>query len=98
FDPMEKYTGVGSKLDLANGYVVVMQHPVTTEYAQAQAHIEHTLQAVSQVTLPVLWFWPNVDAGSDGTSSGIRRFREQNDVRRFYFFTNMAPTCLFVMS
>jgi UDP-hydrolysing UDP-N-acetyl-D-glucosamine 2-epimerase len=88
---MQKYTGVGQKLDLSDGYIVVMQHPVTTEYSQAQTHVEHTLEAVSQLNLPVLWFWPNVDAGSDGTSSGIRRFREQNDVRQFHFFKNMAP-------
>src|SRR5215813_5339094 len=35
FDPFQKYGGVGSKLELASGYVVVMQHPVTTEYESA---------------------------------------------------------------
>ena len=32
FDPFEKYGGVGPKTDLSRGYLVVMQHPVTTEY------------------------------------------------------------------
>ena len=41
--------------------------------------------------LPVLWFWPNVDAGSDGTSKGIRVFREKEDPANFHFFRNMLP-------
>jgi UDP-hydrolysing UDP-N-acetyl-D-glucosamine 2-epimerase len=31
FDPIEKYGGVGVPLDLSDGYLVVIQHPVTTE-------------------------------------------------------------------
>lgn len=91
FDPFTRYSGVGPKLDLSSGYVVVMQHPVTTEYKQARQHVVQTLEAASQIGLPVLWFWPNVDAGADGTSSGIRHFREQGLAQRFHFFKNMAP-------
>ncbi len=91
FDPFEKYGGVGGQVDLADGYVVVMQHPVTTEYADSRRHVEETLHAVSHIGLPVLWFWPNVDAGADGTSSGIRAFRETHDASQFHFFKNMAP-------
>ena len=39
----------------------------------------------------VFWFWPNIDAGSDGTSAGIRAFREKNDLKNFHFFKNMNP-------
>ncbi len=91
FDPMEKYTGVGAKQDLSNGYVVVMQHPVTTEYRESREHVDQTLNALSGLSLPVLWFWPNVDAGADGTSKGIRLFREKNDASQFHFYKNMAP-------
>jgi len=91
FDPMKKYSGVGETQNLANGYVVVMQHPVTNEHKQSRSHVEATLKAVRDVDLPILWFWPNVDAGSDGTSAGIRSFREQNKAENFHFFKNMAP-------
>ena len=91
FDPMEKYSGVGAKQDLSNGYVVVMQHPVTTEYRESRQHVDQTLAAVAQLEIPVLWFWPNVDAGADGTSSGIRHFREQHETSKFHFYKNMAP-------
>jgi len=89
FDPIEKYGGVGENLDWKNGYVVVMQHPVTTEYKQARAHVLETLEALNNLGHPVFWFWPNVDAGSDGTSNGIRTFREMVKPKNIHFFKNM---------
>ncbi|MGG7036522.1 MAG: UDP-N-acetylglucosamine 2-epimerase, partial [Flavobacterium sp.] len=58
FDPYQKYGGVGAAPDLSNGYFVVMQHPVTTEYQDSRKHIEETLFAVKELDVPVLWFWP----------------------------------------
>lgn len=89
FDPLQKYGGVGENINWQDGYVVVMQHPVTTEYSKARNHITETLQAVHQSGLPAFWFWPNVDAGSDGTSNGIRTFREQQNPENIHFFKNM---------
>ena len=91
FDPFEKYGGLGPREDLSKGYLVVMQHPVTTEYEEARQQVDETLYAVRDVGLPVLWFWPNVDAGSDGTSKGIRMFREHEKAPNFHFFRNMFP-------
>jgi len=92
FDPYEKYGGVGAKPDLSNGYLVVMQHPVTTEYKDSRKHIEVTLEAIYKLNKPTLWFWPNVDAGADGTSTGIRAFREQHQLPNVHFFKNMEGT------
>ncbi len=89
FNPYEKYGGVGAKPDLSNGYLVVMQHPVTTEYKDSRKHIEATLEAVYKLQKPTLWFWPNVDAGADGTSTGIRAFRELHQLPNVHFFKNM---------
>lgn len=91
FDPYLKYGGVGSKPDLSKGYWVVMQHPVTTEIGSSRFHIEETLHAAYKLNQPVLWFWPNVDAGADGTSTGIRAFREMHKLEYFHFFKNMEP-------
>ena len=91
FDPFVKYGGVGPTTDLSNGYLVVMQHPVTTEYEEARHQVDETLYAVRDFGLPVLWFWPNVDAGSDGTSKGIRVFREKENPKNFHLFRNMFP-------
>ncbi|MDI1318511.1 UDP-N-acetylglucosamine 2-epimerase [Flavobacterium sp.] len=89
FNPYEKYGGVGSQPDLSNGYIVVMQHPVTNEYQDSRKHIESTLRAIQKLNKPTLWFWPNVDAGADGTSSGIRSFREKFKMENIHFFKNM---------
>lgn len=89
FDPYLKYGGVGTRPDLANGYIVVMQHPVTNEYADSREQVSETLLAVNDLGIPVLWFWPNVDAGADGTSSGIRAFREKHNPQNMHFFKNM---------
>lgn len=91
FSPIKKYGGVGELLDLENGYLVVLQHPVTTEYESARYHVTETLYAVHNLGIPVLWFWPNVDAGSDGTSKGIRAFREIEKPKNIQFFKNMYP-------
>lgn len=91
FCPFEKYGGVGAPVDLSHGYLVVLQHPVTTEHNLARKHVTETLQAVYELNLPALWFWPNVDAGSDGTSRGIRAFRENIQPRNIHFFKNMSP-------
>lgn len=91
FDPIEKYGGVGENLNWQEGYAVVMQHPVTTEYQRAREHIIETLEAINKLDYPVFWFWPNVDAGSDGTSNGIRSFREMRKPKNIHFFKNMDP-------
>lgn len=91
FDLYEKYGGVGATPDYSDGYLVVMQHPVTNEYQQSRKHIEETLYAVKDSVVPVFWFWPNVDAGADGTSTGIRAFREKHTLPNFHFFKNMEP-------
>jgi len=91
FNPYEKYGGVGSKPDYKNGYLVVMQHPVTTEYEASREQVKKTLEAISQLKIPTFWFWPNVDAGSGGTSNAIRSFRENREVEHIHFFKNMTP-------
>lgn len=89
FDPYAKYSGVGGLDTLSKGYVVVMQHPVTSEFRNSKQQIQETLYAVKDLDIPVLWFWPNVDAGSDGTSKGLRAFREKYNPHHIHFFKNM---------
>ncbi|MEX1071950.1 MAG: UDP-N-acetylglucosamine 2-epimerase [Anaerolineales bacterium] len=91
FDPFEKYGGVGYQQDLSDGYLVVMQHPVTTQFGESRAQITETLEAVEALDMPAFWFWPNVDAGADGISRGIRIFREQGRGKRVHYFKNMEP-------
>jgi UDP-N-acetyl-D-glucosamine 2-epimerase, UDP-hydrolysing len=91
FDPYQRYGGVGQKPDYKQGYIIVMQHPVTTEYEQSRQQALATIEAINQLKIPTFWFWPNVDAGSDGTSNTIRSFRENNVIKHIHFFKNMKP-------
>lgn len=83
--------GVGAEIDLTKLYIVVLQHPVTTEAEEGRAQIEETLAAVHESGLPACWFWPNVDAGSDGVSRGIRAFRESHPEAKIRFYKNVDP-------
>lgn len=91
FELYKKYSGVGSYPNLDNQFIIVMQHPVTTEYEDAKKQAVLTLEAVHELDIPTLWFWPNIDAGSDQTSKAIRVFREHNDQNKLHFLRNMEP-------
>jgi len=81
--------GVGADIDLSDGYLLVVQHPVTTEYESNRQYIEETIEAISDLALPTIWLWPNMDAGSDGVSKGIRVYREQNEQDHIRWFTSL---------
>lgn len=91
FNPYAKYGGVGNQPDYTTGYLVVMQHPVTTEFEQSRDQAQKTLEAIADLGIPTFWFWPNVDAGSGGTSNAIRSFRENRTTEHIHFFKNMGP-------
>lgn len=77
-DIFERYRGVGAQLDASKPCIVVLQHPVTTEYGDGLAQVNATLDAVDRVGrkgMQVVWLWPNVDAGSDDVAKGLRVFR-----------------------
>ena len=89
-DIFEKYGGVGSVLDISSGFIVLMQHPVTNEAPVSRAQMEASLGAARRLGLPVLCFWPNLDAGTDGISRAIRIFREKGLDKNFHFFKNIS--------
>jgi len=92
FNPFELFQkGVGQTFNLNKDYVVVMQHSVTTELNESFDQINETLMAIHELKIPTFWFWPNVDAGSDKISKGIRIFRENNEIPFIHFFKNMSP-------
>jgi UDP-hydrolysing UDP-N-acetyl-D-glucosamine 2-epimerase len=81
--------GVGRSFDLDRPFLLVSQHPVTTEYGAGEAQITATLQAVESVGLPAIVLWPNADAGSEDIARGIRKWRERKPDSPFHFFKNL---------
>ena len=90
-DILKGFGGAGSPIDSENPFVLVMQHPVTTEYGAGFDQINETIEAVAAVGMQALVFWPNVDAGSEHVAKGIRRFRELGRAHGFHFFRNLPP-------
>tara|TARA_R110002110_G_scaffold415612_2_gene651795 strand:- start:249212 stop:250396 length:1185 start_codon:yes stop_codon:yes gene_type:complete len=82
--------GTGAHLDPSRPYMVVLQHPVTTEYGSGYDQISATLEAVRRIGMQSVWLWPNVDAGSDDVSKGLRMFREENPDANVHFYRNFA--------
>src|SRR5947207_1819230 len=83
--------GVGGSFDLDERFLLVSQHPVTTEYGDGERQITETLTAVQALDLPAVVLWPNADAGAEHVARGIRKFREHEDDSKLHFFKNL-PT------
>ena len=81
--------GVGASLDLSKPFILVSQHPVTTEFGKGENQIAATLEAVARIGLPAIVLWPNADAGSEDIARGMRKWREQGKDVRMHFFKNL---------
>lgn len=89
---MATYLGVGKPLDWNKPYILMVQHPVTTSYGHGFEQVSQTLQALKYMSnVQKVIMWPNVDAGSDDVSKGIRHFRESNMQEPIYYYKNFSP-------
>lgn len=82
--------GVGHQVDVSKPFLLVIQHPVTTERDNRE-HMQATLDAVSSLGMPAIWFWPNPDAGTAEMAESVRHMREQHGERTAHmrFITNI---------
>ena len=83
--------GVGGNFDLGKPYLILSQHPVTTEYGEGERQISETLMAIKDLGIPTIALWPNADAGTEDIARGMRKFREKYDDQNLHFFKNL-PT------
>lgn len=68
----EKLVKTGG-LDTNRPYILVIQHPVTTEYETAGGQMLETAEALYERKEQLVMLWPNIDAGSDALSATLRR-------------------------
>ena len=82
--------GVGHDVDIEQPYLMVVQHPVTTDTSNRE-HLETTLRVVSSFELPTIWFWPNPDAGTGEMADSLRYMREEHPelTSHMRFITNV---------
>lgn len=88
-DIFAKYKGVGEIFALDAPFLLVSQHPVTTEYGKNREQIEETLFALDELKMHTIMLWPNVDAGSEDIVKGIRTFREHYKTGYLHLFKNL---------
>ena len=89
---IDSYSGIGKLIDeYYKKYIVILQHPTTNNFHKSENEITITLEACLKYRKQVFVFWPNADAGTDGTSKGIRKFRENYNPNNFYFYKNFKP-------
>jgi UDP-N-acetylglucosamine 2-epimerase len=53
--------------------------------------MEEVLSAIKELNMQTLLIWPNIDAGSDGVSQAVRRFREYNHSTQLHAYKNFEP-------
>lgn len=91
-EQMSRYLGVGRPIDWSKPYLLMIQHPVTTSYGHGYEEVSQTLLALKSLPdLQKVVLWPNIDAGSDAVSKGIRHFREFNANQPIYYYKNFSP-------
>tara|TARA_B100000674_G_C37663102_1_gene833470 strand:- start:14 stop:859 length:846 start_codon:yes stop_codon:yes gene_type:complete len=81
--------GVGTKIEIEKRFILVVFHPVTTEYGQSYSQTEKIIKAIDKFKNQTIWLWPNIDAGSDGISKSIRKNRERGKLKNVLFIKNL---------
>lgn len=83
--------GYGDTPNLSKPYLLVLQHPVTTEYEHAKRNMEEIIAAIQRVKMPTLFFWPNIDAGWDGASAAVLEFLKNPGLPALRIFKTFSP-------
>lgn len=91
FEKFKISHGVGANITLEKKkYIIFALHPVTTNYAKNEKNINECLIALSKINIPIIFLWPNIDAGSDLISKAIRQFREKNTNKNIFFVKSIS--------
>ena len=83
--------GVGSDICLTKPFILLLQHPVSSETALADEQMAVTIGALCQIPLPVLALWPGEEAGAEAAAKRLRRLHEQHTHQAWHFIVNMDP-------
>lgn len=83
--------GFGDDIDISKPFLLVSQHPVTTEYSTADHQIESTLNALDKIGMPTIMLWPNSDAGHENFNKIIRSWSSNKSIYPRRLFRNLPP-------
>lgn len=83
--------GVGQDIDFSAPYLLVLFHPVTTDIGSQEEQMQVVLDTLLELNIQTVLLWPNIDAGADGISQAIRRFREFHHDFPLRAYKNFPP-------
>ena len=72
-------------INLKNGYILSVIHPVTEEADKAGKQAEIFIKSLNQFSMPKVFILPNNDAGSDSVKKAINEFRDGE----YYMYANL---------
>jgi UDP-hydrolysing UDP-N-acetyl-D-glucosamine 2-epimerase len=84
-------TGSGAKIEVSQPFILVVFHPITTEYGGERGQMEELFQALDRFRTQTILLWPNIDAGADHISKAVRIFRDLNKPTWLRILTNLDP-------
>lgn len=88
-DIISKYSFLGNQLDISKKFIVVLTHPVTTEYINQKRNISELILSIKNLPYQVVWLWPNVDLGTDIISKELRIFASDKSSKNVSFIKNL---------
>lgn len=83
------------RLNPGEPFLLVVYHPVTTEFGRTAQQAEAILEAIKDMNMQIIWLWPNIDAGADDITTAIRHFQLANPTVRLLVFKNF-PNEMFI--
>jgi UDP-hydrolysing UDP-N-acetyl-D-glucosamine 2-epimerase len=90
---LNKYSHVGKAPKPDRPYLLLVFHPETEMFEQAQARARAFLGTMisAEVGVHLVMLWPNVDAGSDAVAKEIRRLRENHNDLPLAVYKHFSP-------
>ena len=73
--PLTYLPGHGAEIDLTKPFLLALFHPVTDEADSAGKQTRALIHALESVGMPVVFFWPNVDSGSERIAKVLRTWQ-----------------------
>ena len=82
--------GVGPDVDPEGPFLTLLQHPVTSE-PDSYGQMQTTLEALGQIHMPLVAFWPGEDAGQEGSAKALRDWREARPSHSVRYVKTLPP-------
>lgn len=73
-------------IEIKSPFILLIQHPVSSEVEQAKDQMEITLKAVSELNYDVVITSPNSDPGSKQMIKAIRKYEKKYDRIKFFSY------------